>query len=51
MVNQHGIPKPTYHAYRFLSALGDQLLALTQNGVITRHGQTNDVTGLFLQLP
>jgi len=51
MINQHGIPKPTYHAYRFLSALGDQLLARTQNGVITRHGQTDDVTGLFYNYP
>lgn len=51
MINQHGIPKPTYHAYRFLSALGDQLLARTKEGVITRHGQTHKVTGLFYNYP
>lgn len=51
MINQHGIPKPTYHAYRFMSALGDHLLARTKNGVITRHGQTQNVTGLFYNYP
>lgn len=51
MINQHGIPKPTYHAYRFLSALGDHLLARTENGVITRDGQSQNVTALFYNYP
>jgi xylan 1,4-beta-xylosidase len=36
LVNQQGIPKPTYHAYRFLHALGDELLAREPGAVITR---------------
>lgn len=51
MITQHGIPKPTYHAYRFLSALGDHLLARTGHGVLTRHGQSAEITGLFYNYP
>lgn len=51
MITQHGIPKPTYHAYRFLSALGDHLLSRTEHGVLTRHGQSARIAGLFYNYP
>ncbi|QUQ72476.1 xylan 1,4-beta-xylosidase [Kutzneria sp. CA-103260] len=35
MLNQHGIPKPTMHAYRMLNALGDTLLHQQPGAVVT----------------
>ncbi|GAA4421196.1 cellulase family glycosylhydrolase [Georgenia halophila] len=36
MLNQHGIAKPTFHAYRMLGELGDELLAQEDGVVATR---------------
>jgi xylan 1,4-beta-xylosidase len=36
LINYQGIAKPSFHAYRFLNALGDELLTRTPNGVVTR---------------
>lgn len=36
MINLQGIVKPAFHAYRMLNRLGDELLAHTDAGVITR---------------
>ncbi|MEV0938605.1 beta-xylosidase [Streptomyces phaeochromogenes] len=51
MLNQHGIPKPTYHAYRFLSALGDELLTSSDVGVLTRRSTDGGIVGLFHHYP
>lgn len=51
LVNYQGIPKPTFHAYRFLHQLGDELLASTQGGVITRDRATGRLTALCYHYP
>jgi xylan 1,4-beta-xylosidase len=39
LVNIHGIPKPVYHAYRFLSRLYDEVLPGGESMVVTRSWQ------------
>jgi xylan 1,4-beta-xylosidase len=51
MVNYQGIVKPTFHAYRFLHQLGDELLARTEGAVITRHRSTAKLTALCYHYP
>ncbi len=51
MLTAHGIPKPTYHGYRFLTELGDELLARTDVGALTRDGVTGRVTGIVYHYP
>ena len=51
MINLQGIVKPAYHAYRMLSALGDELLARGSGGVITRESATGKIAGLFYHYP
>jgi xylan 1,4-beta-xylosidase len=51
MVNYQGIVKPTFHAYRFLHQLGDQLLARTDGAVLTRDSATSKLTGLCYHYP
>ena len=36
MINYQGIVKPTFHAYRFLHSLGDEILSAGSGGVVTR---------------
>ena len=40
MITLQGAPKPTFHAYRMLHALGDRLLGRTDGLVVTRHSGT-----------
>ncbi|WP_344737635.1 GH39 family glycosyl hydrolase [Microbacterium awajiense] len=51
MLNQQGIPKPTYHAYRFLSTLGDELLVHTDAGVLTRDSATGALVAVVYNYP
>ena len=51
MINYQGIPKPVFHGYRFLNALGDQLLKVTDGAVITREKTTGRVTALAYNYP
>lgn len=51
MLTLPGIPKPTFHAYRMLHALGDRLLAGTDGGVLTRDGATGRVSALAYHYP
>jgi xylan 1,4-beta-xylosidase len=51
MINFQGIVKPTFHAYRMLGSLGDELLASTTGGVVTRHKQTGKITALLYHYP
>ncbi len=37
LVNFHGLPKPAYHAYRFLHALGSERLATEEGWLLSRH--------------
>lgn len=43
MINYQGIKKPSYHAYRFLNALGDTELACGDNYIVTRDSKTGGV--------
>lgn len=49
MLSQHGIPKPTMHAYRMLNALGDRLVHREDGLVVTRRG--TDVAALAFHYP
>ena len=48
MINYQGIVKPSYHAYRFLGALGDELLDRGKNSVISRHRASGKLAALAL---
>ncbi len=50
LVNLQGIRKPTYHAYRFLHALGHEELAREEQGIITRDEQ-GKIRMLFYNYP
>ena len=43
MINLQGIVKPTFHAYRFMNALGDELLGRFTGGVVTRCSKTKKI--------
>lgn len=49
MLSQHGVPKPTMHAYRMLNALGDRLVHREEGLVVTRRGA--DVAALAFHYP
>jgi xylan 1,4-beta-xylosidase len=51
LINLQGIVKPTFHAYRFLAALGDELLHRGPAGVITRHSATGKLAALAFHYP
>ncbi|OXM60808.1 GH39 family glycosyl hydrolase [Amycolatopsis vastitatis] len=51
LVNEGGIPKPTFHAFRMLERLGDRLLLATADGVVTRNSRTSAVSALFFNYP
>lgn len=51
LVNYQGIVKPAFHAYQFLNALGDEILARTDGAIITRHRDTGKLTALAYLYP
>jgi xylan 1,4-beta-xylosidase len=51
MINYQGLPKPTFHAYRFLGALGDEEIARANNTLVTRHRASGKVTALAYHYP
>ncbi|MFJ6708725.1 MULTISPECIES: beta-xylosidase [unclassified Streptomyces] len=51
MINFQGVPKPVFHAYRFLGSLGDELLARVPGAVVTRHGDSGALTVLAYHYP
>lgn len=51
LLNHHGIPKPTYHAYRFLNALGDELLTRSDVGALTRRSTDGKIIGAIYHYP
>lgn len=51
LLGQHGISKPTMHAYRMLAALGNELLHQKPGAVVTRHSATGAVTTLLSHYP
>jgi xylan 1,4-beta-xylosidase len=51
LINLQGVVKPAYHAYRFLAALGDQLLERGPAGVVTRDSRTGKLAALAYHYP
>jgi xylan 1,4-beta-xylosidase len=51
MLTLQGIPKPTFHAYRMLHALGDTLLARVDGAVVTRDEATGSIIALAYHYP
>lgn len=51
LVNYQGIVKPAFHAYQFLNALGDEILARTDGAIVTRHSNTGKLTALAYLYP
>jgi len=51
MINYQGIPKPVFHGYRFLNALGDELLARTSGAIVTRDQKAGRITALAYNYP
>jgi xylan 1,4-beta-xylosidase len=51
MINLQGIVKPTFHAYRFMNALGDELIYRGKSGVVTRCSKTEKLTALAWHYP
>jgi xylan 1,4-beta-xylosidase len=46
-----GVPKPVFHAYRMMNALGDRLVARTDGGVVTRHSAGGRIAALAYHYP
>jgi xylan 1,4-beta-xylosidase len=51
LINYQGIKKPSFHAYRFLNALGDQTIAQTPGAIVTRDAKTGRLTALIYHYP
>ncbi|GGK91014.1 beta-xylosidase [Sphaerisporangium melleum] len=51
VVNEAGVHKPTFHAFRMLERLGDRLLLSTPDGVVTRDSRTSAVSAVFYNYP
>lgn len=51
LLNYQGIPKPSFHAYRMLHTLGDELLYNKDGIVVTRHKSTQKLTVLVYNYP
>jgi len=51
MINFQGIPKPTFHAYRMLHALGDEIIQTAPGAIVTRHQENGRLTALAYHYP
>ncbi|GFZ94681.1 GH39 family glycosyl hydrolase [Nesterenkonia alkaliphila] len=51
LINTQGIHKPTYHAFRALSQLGDLKLKHTPHGVISAQSGTGAISCVFFNYP
>lgn len=51
LINYQGIVKPTFHAYRMLHALGDEVLGQAPGVMITRHRADGRVTAIAYHYP
>jgi xylan 1,4-beta-xylosidase len=51
MINAQGIVKPTFHACRFLAALGDTLVKKSTAGVVTRYSKTGRASAIAYHYP
>jgi xylan 1,4-beta-xylosidase len=51
LLNYQGIPKPSFHAYRMLHMLGDELLYNKDGIIITRHKTTQKLSAIVYNYP
>ena len=51
LINYQGIVKPTFHAYRMLNALGDEILHKEDGMIVTRHSSSKKITALLFHYP
>lgn len=51
MINYQGLPKPTFHAYRMLNALGDEVINRDGDAFVTRHSDTGKITAILTHYP
>jgi xylan 1,4-beta-xylosidase len=51
LINYQQIPKPAFHAYRFLNSLGDELLTQNEGSIITRDRATGRIIALAYNYP
>ncbi len=51
LINYQGIVKPTFHGYRMLHALGDEILHREDGVIVTRHSKTKRITTLLFHYP
>jgi xylan 1,4-beta-xylosidase len=51
MINHQGIVKPSFHAYRLLDTLGDELLESTDGAVVTRDAASGRLSCLAYHYP
>lgn len=51
LLNYQGIPKPSFHAYRMLHMLGDELLYNKDGIIVTRHKATQRLTAIVYNFP
>jgi xylan 1,4-beta-xylosidase len=51
MINLQGIVKPTFHAYRFLNAFGNELVSKGPSWIVTKDSQTGRMTALAYHYP
>ncbi|GAA3920221.1 hypothetical protein GO495_00330 [Chitinophaga oryziterrae] len=51
LVNNFSIPKPSFHAYRMLHAMGDELLYNKDGIVVTRHKDSKRLSAILYNLP
>ncbi|TCC88801.1 hypothetical protein EZ428_18490 [Pedobacter frigiditerrae] len=51
LINYQGIPKPAYHGYRMLHALGDEILHREDGMIVTRNSKTQKIVSLIYHFP
>jgi xylan 1,4-beta-xylosidase len=51
MINYQEIPKPVFHGYRLLNALGDELLQQTDGAIVTRDAKSGRMVVLAYNYP
>lgn len=51
LITFQGIPKPSFHAYRMLNQLGDELLGRSDGVIVTRRGGSGKLAALCYHYP
>ena len=51
MINEQGIHKPVYHAFRMMERLGDKILHISERGIITTGKESGSAAGIFFHYP